>query len=149
MDNEKNKSEEQKSLLPPLTSKKFRWWSCQSCRQEVGCRDHDHDHDMRSNSRSIGSKSKSDCSQTPSLCTAALPLTDVQVAPRTNIVEKRKSDAHTCTDMNIKNMHQDKKEAVVAEASTNFIGIYIYLYNLTLRLKFNSSKQMSLLDYSL
>ncbi|XP_024023847.1 protein EMBRYONIC FLOWER 1 [Morus notabilis] len=122
---EQNKSEEQKTLLPPLDAPKFRWWSCQSCLQEMSSRGTAKDNVAGFNS-CIGSKSSSTCSQIPSLCDSVMPFPDDQQTPKPNEVEKRKSDVYTSTDAN-RNIHQlsscsDKKEVLVSEAHTTIIG---------------------------
>lgn len=124
---EQNKSEEQKTLLPPLDAPKFRWWSCQSCLQEMSSIGTAKDNVAGFNS-CIGSKSSSTCSQIPSLCDSVMPFPDDQQTPKPNEVVKRKSDVYTSTDAN-KNIHQlsscsEKKEVLVSEANTTIIGIY-------------------------
>ncbi|PON37261.1 Protein EMBRYONIC FLOWER [Parasponia andersonii] len=124
LDDENNKFEEQTSSLPPLIAPRFRWWSCQSCLQEISSKGSPIKDCVSSYPN--GSQSNDPFSQMPSLSNPAMHLPDIQQAPTANVVEKTKFDLNTSTEVN-RDVDQlplcsDKKEVLVADAHTGVMG---------------------------
>lgn len=125
LDDEQSKLKEQTSLLPPLTSPKFRYWSCKCCVEKFGCTGIEKDHGTRSNNcDNTVSKSKSDCCHIPSPCSTTMPLPNAHQALKTNLVEERKDGVCTSTDGDSKHIHQDKKALVAAQMHNSFTGTF-------------------------
>lgn len=139
LDDEKNKIENETSSLPPLIAPKFKWWSCQSCLQEISSKGTVKDCD---NSRPMGSKSSDASSLLPSFSSSAThDLSNFLQDPSGNMVVKTKFDVNTFTEVNRsrgqipycsdKKKDQippcsDKKKVFAADAPISFTGMYIF-----------------------
>ncbi|XP_030482588.2 protein EMBRYONIC FLOWER 1 isoform X1 [Cannabis sativa] len=124
LDDKKDNKVESESLLPPLIAPKFKWWSCQSCQQEISSKGTVKDYD---NSGTIGSRSNDTPSLMPSLSSSAThDQPNFLQDPSQNIVEKTKFDVNTFTEVNRSGeqipSYSDKKKVFAADAPKSFTG---------------------------
>ncbi|KAL6296392.1 hypothetical protein ACE6H2_004534 [Prunus campanulata] len=86
---------EDTSVLPPLKTPNFRFWSCQNCVQETGSKSIPEDHGTDIYCCNIGSDSNKTCAQVHS--SVSVLLTDCQQGPQSKVVEGKRVEAPTST----------------------------------------------------